>query len=174
MRPSLQVRLSQHLALTPQLQQSIRLLQLSTLELQQEVEQMLDQNPFLEADEEAAAADAPLERAGSAEPQGERAAETGAEREDAAFDGGEDPIAVRILDGAPVDARVGDEPVEDAVGDLSVGALVVEAGRGAARVGHATADLVLALGGALHELAAHVEVAHLEQGGHHTSVSSPR
>jgi RNA polymerase sigma-54 factor len=52
MKPSLQVRLSQHLALTPQLQQSIRLLQLSTLELQQEVEQMLEQNPFLEADEE--------------------------------------------------------------------------------------------------------------------------
>jgi len=54
MKPSLQVRLSQHLALTPQLQQSIRLLQLSTLELQQEVEQMLEQNPFLEPEEDAA------------------------------------------------------------------------------------------------------------------------
>jgi RNA polymerase sigma-54 factor len=53
MKPSLQVRLSQHLALTPQLQQSIRLLQLSTLELHQEVEQMLEQNPFLEMEEEA-------------------------------------------------------------------------------------------------------------------------
>ena len=52
MKPSLQVRLSQHLALTPQLQQSIRLLQLSTLELHQEVGQMLEQNPFLEAEEE--------------------------------------------------------------------------------------------------------------------------
>ncbi len=52
MKPTLQVRLGQHLALTPQLQQSIRLLQLSTLELQQEVEQMLEQNPFLEAEEE--------------------------------------------------------------------------------------------------------------------------
>ena len=63
MKPSLQVRLSQHLALTPQLQQSIRLLQLSTLELQQEVEQMLEQNPFLEADEEQAATfDLPAER----------------------------------------------------------------------------------------------------------------
>jgi RNA polymerase sigma-54 factor len=56
MKPSLQVRLSQHLALTPQLQQSIRLLQLSTLELHQEVEQMLELNPFLEVEEEAAAA----------------------------------------------------------------------------------------------------------------------
>ncbi len=52
MKPSLQVRLSQHLALTPQLQQSIRLLQLSTLELHQEVGQMLELNPFLEADDE--------------------------------------------------------------------------------------------------------------------------
>lgn len=52
MKPTLQVRLSQHLALTPQLQQSIRLLQLSTLELHQEVEQMLEQNPFLEAEED--------------------------------------------------------------------------------------------------------------------------
>ena len=52
MKPSLQVRLSQHLALTPQLQQSIRLLQLSTLELHQEVGQMLDQNPFLELEDE--------------------------------------------------------------------------------------------------------------------------
>ena len=52
MKPSLQVRLSQHLALTPQLQQSIRLLQLSTLELHQEVGQMLDQNPFLEVEED--------------------------------------------------------------------------------------------------------------------------
>jgi RNA polymerase sigma-54 factor len=64
MKPSLQVRLSQHLALTPQLQQSIRLLQLSTLELHQEVEQMLEQNPFLEADEESPPAldEAPPER----------------------------------------------------------------------------------------------------------------
>ncbi|MET0518301.1 MAG: RNA polymerase factor sigma-54 [Burkholderiaceae bacterium] len=52
MKQSLQVRLSQHLALTPQLQQSIRLLQLSTLELHQEVEQMLAQNPLLEPEDE--------------------------------------------------------------------------------------------------------------------------
>ncbi len=52
MKPSLQVRLSQHLSLTPQLQQSIRLLQLSTLELNQEVDQMLAQNPLLETDED--------------------------------------------------------------------------------------------------------------------------
>ncbi|MES2050541.1 MAG: RNA polymerase factor sigma-54, partial [Pseudomonadota bacterium] len=54
MKQGLSLRVSQHLALTPQLQQSIRLLQLSTLELSQEVEQMLDENPFLEVTEEAA------------------------------------------------------------------------------------------------------------------------
>ena len=48
MKQGLSLRVSQHLALTPQLQQSIRLLQLSTLEMSQEVEQMLDENPFLE------------------------------------------------------------------------------------------------------------------------------
>lgn len=48
MKASLQLRLSQHLALTPQLQQSIRLLQLSTLELQQEVATAIAQNPLLE------------------------------------------------------------------------------------------------------------------------------
>ena len=64
MKPGLSLQVSQHLALTPQLQQSIRLLQLSTLELAQEVEQMLDDNPFLERafdDEMPAAADGPAE-----------------------------------------------------------------------------------------------------------------
>ncbi len=50
MKPGLSLRVSQHLALTPQLQQSIRLLQLSTLELSQEIEQMIQDNPFLEQD----------------------------------------------------------------------------------------------------------------------------
>jgi len=52
MKASLQLRLSQHLALTPQLQQSIRLLQLSTLELQQEVAMAISQNPLLENEDE--------------------------------------------------------------------------------------------------------------------------
>ena len=82
MKPSLQVRLSQHLALTPQLQQSIRLLQLSTLELQQEVDQMLEQNPFLETDEEAVPAfEQSLER-----PSASVSAAT--ERDDAEASGG--------------------------------------------------------------------------------------
>ena len=52
MKPSLQLKLSQHLALTPQLQQSIRLLQLSTLELEQELEKYLQENPLLEREEQ--------------------------------------------------------------------------------------------------------------------------
>ena len=95
MKPSLQVRLSQHLALTPQLQQSIRLLQLSTLELHQEVEQMLEQNPFLETEEEAPAAFEPLvERLSSAEHAAEREAERAG---DSGTDGGED---IPAIDGA--------------------------------------------------------------------------
>ncbi len=48
MKQKLQTSLAQHLALTPQLQQSIRLLQLSSLELNQELEQALQENPLLE------------------------------------------------------------------------------------------------------------------------------
>jgi RNA polymerase sigma-54 factor len=51
MKHSLQLRLSQHLTLTPQLQQSIRLLQLSTLELTQELERILQENPMLERED---------------------------------------------------------------------------------------------------------------------------
>ncbi len=73
MKPGLSLRVSQHLALTPQLQQSIRLLQLSTLELQSEVAQMLLDNPLLEQDDE-------HEDGGAPEP-------AAASREDAAHDG---------------------------------------------------------------------------------------
>ena len=48
MKQSLQLKFSQHLALTPQLQQSIRLLQLSSQELNQELESLLQSNPMLE------------------------------------------------------------------------------------------------------------------------------
>src|SRR5215471_3491413 len=59
MKPTLQLKLSQHLTLTPQLQQSIRLLQLSTLELNAEVERLLQENPLLEKAEEEDAASLP-------------------------------------------------------------------------------------------------------------------
>jgi len=51
MKPTLQLKLSQHLTLTPQLQQSIKLLQLSTIELNQEIEKALLDNPLLERED---------------------------------------------------------------------------------------------------------------------------
>src|SRR5256885_9884170 len=48
MKQSLDLRLGQHLTITPQLQQAIRLLQLSTIELQQEIREALETNPLLE------------------------------------------------------------------------------------------------------------------------------
>src|SRR5262245_31977390 len=69
MKPSLQFRLSQHLTLTPQLQQSIRLLQLSTVELNQEIDRLLMENPALEREDHdeggESAAPAPTPVAGS-------------------------------------------------------------------------------------------------------------
>src|SRR2546428_3126206 len=51
MKQTLQLKLSQHLTLTPQLQQSIRLLQVSTMELNQELEKFLAENPLLERED---------------------------------------------------------------------------------------------------------------------------
>ena len=48
MKQSLQLKMGQHLTMTPQLQQAIRLLQLSTLDLQQEIQEIIDSNPMLE------------------------------------------------------------------------------------------------------------------------------
>ncbi len=52
MKQSLQLRLGQHLTMTPQLQQAIRLLQLSTLDLKQEIQDALDSNIMLETEED--------------------------------------------------------------------------------------------------------------------------
>ncbi|WP_031433941.1 RNA polymerase factor sigma-54 [Methylomarinum vadi] len=52
MKQSLQLRIGQNLTMTPQLQQAIKLLQLSTLDLQQEIQQALESNMMLEVEEE--------------------------------------------------------------------------------------------------------------------------
>ena len=52
MKLSLQLKLGQQLTMTPQLQQAIRLLQLSTLDLQQEIQEALESNPMLEIEED--------------------------------------------------------------------------------------------------------------------------
>ena len=52
MKQSLSLKLGQQLKMTPQLQQAIRLLQLSALELEQEIRDNLDANPLLEIEDE--------------------------------------------------------------------------------------------------------------------------
>ncbi len=52
MKPTIQLRLGQHLTMTPQLQQAIKLLQLSTLDLKQEIQEALESNLMLETEEE--------------------------------------------------------------------------------------------------------------------------
>jgi RNA polymerase sigma-54 factor len=103
MKHSLQLRLSQHLTLTPQLQQSIRLLQLSTLELTQELERVLQENPLLERDDglreqasapaPGASADAPAASAPTAESPAEESSPSEAD--------GADIAEFRGLDDAP-------------------------------------------------------------------------
>lgn len=53
MTPGMKLRLGQHIAITPQIQQALRLLQLSSVEFNQEMEQAVASNPFLEEDTEA-------------------------------------------------------------------------------------------------------------------------
>jgi RNA polymerase sigma-54 factor len=101
MKPSLQVRLSQHLALTPQLQQSIRLLQLSTLELHQEIEQMLEQNPFLDAEEDSPTPASQVIEERSAPVADEPRYEADTQAADAAHEAGSadpEPVSVDQLD----------------------------------------------------------------------------
>lgn len=78
MKQGLHLKLGQQLTMTPQLQQAIKLLQLSTLDLQQEIQQALEENPMLEMEEEYGA-EASAEEAGQLEGR-----EDGRERESSA------------------------------------------------------------------------------------------
>ncbi len=60
LKANLQLRIGQNLTLTPQLQQTIRLLQYSTLELQQQIQEMVEQNPLLELEEPEQSTNEPL------------------------------------------------------------------------------------------------------------------
>ncbi|WP_456380250.1 RNA polymerase factor sigma-54 [Thiolapillus sp.] len=69
MKTSLQLRLGQNLTMTPQLQQAIKLLQLSTLELKQEIQEALESNLMLEIEEDGSEdASAPTDKTTMAEP----------------------------------------------------------------------------------------------------------
>lgn len=71
MKQSLQLKVGQQLTMTPQLQQAIRLLQLSTLDLQQEIQSALDSNPLLEVSDD--------DNVDAANDDNSKTAETGAE-----------------------------------------------------------------------------------------------
>lgn len=76
MKPSLVLKMGQQLTMTPQLQQAIRLLQLSTLDLQQEIQEALESNPMLERQEEGDDFDSPDPMADGAEKASENTTET--------------------------------------------------------------------------------------------------
>ncbi len=91
MKQSLQLKLGQQLTMTPQLQQAIRLLQLSTLDLQQEIQEALDSNPMLEIEEPQEGADTSSEQvddnfqvhqSGASNDADKGGEDTGGERED--------------------------------------------------------------------------------------------
>ncbi|HNN34459.1 MAG TPA: RNA polymerase factor sigma-54 [Ottowia sp.] len=117
MKPGLSLRVAQQLALTPQLQQSIRLLQLSTLELSGEVEQMLADNPFLERDDEAgdAAAPTPADRGERTDEYAIDSGAAGADSTSSEADFDAEPLTPDDWDGdgsvdiAPDDAEWGGE-----------------------------------------------------------------
>ncbi|MCS6810674.1 MAG: RNA polymerase factor sigma-54 [Tepidimonas sp.] len=116
LKTSLGLRLTQQLTLTPQLQQSLRLLQLSALELEQEVEQMLADNPFLEraeADEDgqAAAEDDP------ATPPADSGAHEDVEAPAGLMNEAEPPDAFSVIEAADPQAQADwDAQLDDAAG----------------------------------------------------------
>ena len=68
MRPGLQLKISQQLTMTPQLQQAIKLLQLSTIELHQEIIEQVYSNPLLEIDDDKTSATNTEQRQDSSAP----------------------------------------------------------------------------------------------------------
>ncbi|MBB5014592.1 RNA polymerase factor sigma-54 [Rehaibacterium terrae] len=94
MKPTLRPGLGQHLALTPQLRQAIRLLQLSSIELEAEVARLLDGNPLLERADEAE----PDDDASGEGDSAETAAEAGPAADTADATGASDPADIDASD----------------------------------------------------------------------------
>jgi RNA polymerase sigma-54 factor len=86
MKPTLQLRISQQLTLTPQLQQAIRLLQLSTLDMHQEVARLLEENPMLEMADESAASPFSTESRSTATTSGEETEQKHSDNDDRGAD----------------------------------------------------------------------------------------
>lgn len=119
MKQSLQLRLGQHLTMTPQLQQAIRLLQLSTLELRMEVQQALESNLMLEV-QEGDLDDDEEELSPEEEELAQQAEEAQAALEEDEPEAG--PAADEIPDELPVDSAW-----EDVYDNISTGASTYEA-----------------------------------------------
>lgn len=88
MKPALQLRMGQQLTLTPQLRQAIRLLQMSTIELEAELSSAIESNPLLERAEDAEAGPA----------GGDEASATAAEAGENSADGGNEEGTVELID----------------------------------------------------------------------------
>ncbi|MBV2262544.1 MAG: RNA polymerase factor sigma-54 [Thauera sp.] len=119
MKPSLQLKLSQHLTLTPQLQQSIKLLQLSTIELNQEIERVLLENPMLEREDGDGGGDyAPAPPTGNA-PEREAAPEPAPEAagESMTHEGGEGSSEDDSIDWSNVGQGASSRSEDDDDGD---------------------------------------------------------
>jgi RNA polymerase sigma-54 factor len=102
MKQSLSLKLGQQLTMTPQLQQAIRLLQLSSLDLQQEIQTALESNPMLEVDEELD----DLVEEGQPDERDEPAADTAGEEDAAeAGDDYEGDVQAEYEDGDAYDAN---------------------------------------------------------------------
>lgn len=109
MKPTLQTRLGQQLSLTPQLRQAIRLLQLSAVELETELNQALESNPLLEREDEPGAdfGDAPTGDKAADAPSGEDAGDSPDSSE---FDPGE---SIEWYEASAGDRRGGDDEPEE-------------------------------------------------------------
>lgn len=130
MKQTLSLKLGQQLTMTPQLQQAIRLLQLSSLDLQQEIQEVLESNPMLELEEEEATPDGneiAEPEAEGADPM-ESAAEDGLDAEEyggpdedvfpdpeATADGEETPSAAETIEDSPIPE---DLPVDTSWDDI--------------------------------------------------------
>ena len=104
----LEVRQGQGLVITPQLQQAIKLLQLSNLELDDFVEQELERNPLLQREEPEGETPAPTERIEAGD--GEMAFGDGVgEGSAAAMDAGSDDVYGDAAPGERTSDRMTDE-----------------------------------------------------------------
>jgi RNA polymerase sigma-54 factor len=119
MPPILELHQKQHLALTPRLQESVRLLQLSSLEFQRELRQALDTNPFLEVDE---TPPGEAETAADTEGEGEANADFSSAYETSGMTAVSD-ATVPAPDSADSEGRINaasaDEPIDDFTADSS-------------------------------------------------------